>query len=220
MTALKNHTGRKTAGPFSSVLAWPCHGYTLVEMLTVIAIIALLASLILAVIPMVRERRDKAVARAQLRALTVAINDYKSALNEYPPDNPNASDRPPLFYELTGVSYGLADQVYTNAVTAQTMRAADLPFTQKGFRNCGADGSPGRNFYAELKPKQYAQPQDSSNPYKDFWFVVVPVGGPNPDFNPFHYNSTNPTNNPNSYDLWVDITPRGKVIRIDNWSKN
>jgi hypothetical protein len=168
---------------------------------------------------MVREKRDIAVARAQLRALTVAINDYKTDLNEYPSDNPNDPSRPPLFYELTGVSTDKAGR-FTNDVSGQKGFSAKPPFPQDGFRNTRADGSAGKNYYAELKPKQYEQPQDPSDPYKGYWFLVVPVRGPNPDFNPFHYNSTNPTNNPNSYDLWVDIVPRGKVIRIDNWSKN
>jgi type II secretory pathway pseudopilin PulG len=187
-------------------------------MLTVIAIIALLATLTLAVIPGVREKRDKAVARAQLRALTVAINDYKTDLNEYPPDNTNDVSRPPLFYELTGVSTDKAGR-FTNDVSGQKGFSAQPPFAQSGFRNTRADGSAGKNYYAELKPRQYAQ-DASGPPYGGYWFIVVPVRGPNPDFNPFHYNSSNPANNPNSYDLWVDITPRGNVIRIDNWSKN
>jgi type II secretory pathway pseudopilin PulG len=187
-------------------------------MLTVIAIIAVLASLVLAVIPIIREKRDVAVAKAQLRALTVAINDYKTALNEYPPDNTNDWSRPPLFYELTGVSFD-GSGAYRSAVAATTLVAANLPFSSKGFRNCRPDGGAGQNFYAELKPKQYAQ-DPSGPPYGGYTFLVVPVRGPNADLNPFHYNSTSPNNNPNSYDLWVDITPRGKVIRIDNWSKN
>ena len=218
MTARKIHSGPDPVGLFSRRPARRFQAYTLVEMLTVIAIIALLATLVLAVIPMVREKRDKAVARAQLRALTVAINSYKTDLNEYPPDNPKASDRPPLFYELTGVSFD-GSGVYRSAVAATNMAAANLPFSSKGFRNCRPDGGAGQNFYAELKPKQYAQ-DPSGPPYGGYWFLVVPVRGPDPDFNPFHYISTHPTNNPNSYDLWVDIMPRGKVIRIDNWSKN
>jgi hypothetical protein len=37
--------------------------------------------------------------------------------------------------------------------------------------------------------------------------------------NPFSYNSVNPTHNPNSYDLWVDLVIGGKTNRISNWSK-
>ena len=39
---------------------------------------------------------------------------------------------------------------------------------------------------------------------------------------PMNYVSTSPTNNPDSYDLWIDITygGSGKNNRISNWSKD
>jgi hypothetical protein len=35
--------------------------------------------------------------------------------------------------------------------------------------------------------------------------------------NPFGYNSLNPTNNPKSYDLWLDIIVNGVTNRVCNW---
>jgi hypothetical protein len=32
--------------------------------------------------------------------------------------------------------------------------------------------------------------------------------------------STNPTNNPGSFDLWIDVLYGGKTNRISNWSKD
>ena len=40
-----------------------------------------------------------------------------------------------------------------------------------------------------------------------------------PNLNPWRYVSTNPTNNPGSYDLWVDVLISGQTYRISNWSK-
>jgi len=37
--------------------------------------------------------------------------------------------------------------------------------------------------------------------------------------NPWRYVSSNPTNNPNSYDLWVDLLIAGQTNRVSNWSK-
>jgi hypothetical protein len=37
--------------------------------------------------------------------------------------------------------------------------------------------------------------------------------------NPWRYNSSNPTNNPGSYDLWVQLSIAGKTNLICNWSK-
>ncbi len=34
----------------------------------------------------------------------------------------------------------------------------------------------------------------------------------------WHYVSTNPTNNQDSYDLWMDIKYGGKTNRISNWN--
>ena len=58
---------------------------------------------------------------------------------------------------------------------------------------------------------------------------VGPVGSVNnlqlptttlPYINPWHYNSANPTNNPDSYDLWIDVIWGGKTNRVNNWSKD
>jgi len=37
--------------------------------------------------------------------------------------------------------------------------------------------------------------------------------------NPYRYNSSSPTNNPRSYDLWIDVLIGGKFNRISNWSE-
>jgi hypothetical protein len=53
------------------------------------------------------------------------------------------------------------------------------------------------------------------------------AGGPDPSYqplgtanqNPWRYNSSNPTNNPNGYDLWIDLSISGKTNRISNWNR-
>ena len=37
--------------------------------------------------------------------------------------------------------------------------------------------------------------------------------------NPWRYNSSNPTNNPGAYDLWVQLSISGKTNLICNWNK-
>ena len=81
-----------------------------------------------------------------------------------------------------------------------------------------------RDFMPGLKPAQYLEVD-----YLGTKAVVlgVPIDGPN-DFtssdgkkiNPWHYNVSNPINNPGSYDLWMDIVLRGKTNRICNWSES
>jgi hypothetical protein len=36
----------------------------------------------------------------------------------------------------------------------------------------------------------------------------------------WRYNSSNPTNNPSSYDLWIDVLIGGKTNRFSNWSRD
>jgi prepilin-type N-terminal cleavage/methylation domain-containing protein len=190
--------------------------YTLMELLVVIAIIAILAGLILTIIPIVVEKRARLRAQTQLRLLTLAINDYKTDLNEYPPDNTLTPTRPPLFYELTGVSFDKARGEYRSSVEGQgAMSAAALPFSNKGFRNCAPDGGLGKDFLHGLRADQYAE--DKSGAYTGYRFLSLPVRGTGGDFNPWNYVSTDPTNNPNSYDLWIQIVPGKKAIRIDNF---
>ena len=43
----------------------------------------------------------------------------------------------------------------------------------------------------------------------------MPMANP---LNPWRYVSSNPTNNPGEFDLWVDIIVGGKTNRICNWS--
>ena len=38
--------------------------------------------------------------------------------------------------------------------------------------------------------------------------------------NPWNYVLTNPTNNPGSFDLWMDVSWSGKTNRVCNWSRD
>ena len=40
-----------------------------------------------------------------------------------------------------------------------------------------------------------------------------------PTLNPWRYNSSSPTNNPNSFDLWIELNLGGKTFLVCNWSK-
>jgi hypothetical protein len=45
-----------------------------------------------------------------------------------------------------------------------------------------------------------------------------PTSYPTNTYNPWRYNSSSPTNNPTSFDLWIDVMIAGKTNRISNWS--
>lgn len=61
-------------------------GFTLVEMLTVIAIIGILAALMSGAMVSVRARVQKAAISAEIKQLEMALEAYKTTFGEYPPD--------------------------------------------------------------------------------------------------------------------------------------
>ena len=65
-------------------------GFTLVEMLTVIAIIGILAALMSGAMVAVRARVQKAAISAELKQLEMALEAYKTTYGEYPPDGTDA----------------------------------------------------------------------------------------------------------------------------------
>ena len=151
-----------------------------------------------------------------MAVLEMGVERYKEKLGFYPPDNPIDATRPPLFYELTGTRPTGTD--YQTLVGTETISAADVItyFGRPGFAN----SQPGeaKNFLEQLKGAQY-----TTNNVK---FLVVPVEGPNPATgleekprNLWRYNSSNPTNNVGHFDLWAEVTIRGRTEIIGNWRK-
>ena len=63
--------------------------------------------------------------------------------------------------------------------------------------------------------------------YRSYWLSLRRRAGPNVSsargdavgINPWRYNSSNPTNNPGAYDLWVQLSISGKTNLICNWNK-
>jgi len=61
-------------------------GFTLVELLVVVAIIGILAGLLLPVLSAAREAAVERSAQNALRAITIAMEGYKQEFRRYPPD--------------------------------------------------------------------------------------------------------------------------------------
>ena len=60
--------------------------FTLIELLTVIAIIAVLAGMLIPVLGTIKEKAKKTKARAQMNAITIAIKSYESTYGVLPWD--------------------------------------------------------------------------------------------------------------------------------------
>lgn len=197
-------------------------GFTLIELLVVISIIAILAGLLLSAMPGIRVNAMKKRARAELQQVALAIDDYKAKLGYYPPDNRNNYGLNTLFYELVGCTRSAgAPPSFTPldgspVVSIITLNSAG----NMGVMNAtsgNSDSDEGRvayNFLKELKSTQYADAAGLRRLGMAFEGPAM-VGS----ITPYFYNSSNPTNNPNSYDLWVDVVIGGKTNRISNWTR-
>jgi prepilin-type N-terminal cleavage/methylation domain-containing protein len=144
----------------------------------------------------------------------------------------------PLFYELTGslvvrqgsggyfVPLGDADQVQAR------LNPTDLEniFHRDGFVNAAVSNNLRRLYRHDFKDTQRAQIKASP----DIELLVAPVAWPANDakfpsplnqtafpntqrVNPWRYVSSNPTNNPASFDLWAEVIIRGQRRIIGNW---
>jgi prepilin-type N-terminal cleavage/methylation domain-containing protein len=180
-------------------------GFTLIELLVVIAIIAALAALVTGVGRTAYRARVESRVKTELHMLVGAIEAYHKKFGFYPPDNANDSTRPPLYYELVGWT-GTANELgdITNA------------FGVGGFVNSDPER---KNFLANLKPKGFTAIPGRTPPIYVLTFPAVGPGAEGAFFNTWNYRSTKPTNNTESFDLWINLILSSKTNTISNWKE-
>jgi prepilin-type N-terminal cleavage/methylation domain-containing protein len=215
-----------------SILCVPCalsrasagFGFTLIELLIVIAIIAILAAMIIPISGAVTRNRIKAKARTELENIATAIDLYKAKFGHYPPDNSLRPDVNQLYFELKGTT--LTNGTYATLDNSAQVAISALPLVfgpgVGGFINttrtgAGDESQSATSFLNNLKPDETVT---VTNPPPDTRakFLVAAVPNPKGAINYFSYVSSSPTNNPNSYDLWVDVIINGKTNRLSNWT--
>ena len=218
--------------PHSSLLT-SLAAFTLLEMLTVIAIIGIVAAMVLGLTRIAGSKRKAAVASAEVNKLTIIIDNYQAKMGFYPPDNvtnsqlafgdanyENSSAVNPLLYELTGASRDLSQSNAINFMAYTGTNALSTPganfsavFGRGGVAN--SDPTEARGFFKPL-PKStefvaYPGATAASGSGVVPAGLIVPLDTPafgyasGSHLNFVHYDSTSTNrHNQNSYDVWVE----------------
>jgi prepilin-type N-terminal cleavage/methylation domain-containing protein len=213
--------------------------FTLIELLIVIAIVAIITSMLLVAGSAVVKKSNLQRAESERDQLVTAIDAYKNKYGFYPPGNASGNGLTnQLFYELLGtqpaVSSGTATAGFATLDGGNYISAGALlaTFGVSTFMNCakgsGDDATPGRTFLAGLKSGEIASNTVASGSYT---FIVTAANSdsvytPMPGVSSLAGRPANPwryvcpgTNNPNSYDLWVQVFVGNKTNLICNWAK-
>lgn len=201
-------------------------GFTLIELLVVIAVIAILMGLLMVGFTAAGKQKYKSRIEAQRMEIETAIEEYHSKRGAYPPSNKDRLDRPALYYELVGAYANVAKGAYETLDGRESIPfdTAKQVFSTDGFANAAlkpksgdiAKSGDAQNFYSNLKPTGISQVTDSG---KTFTLLSVPVKSDRGLYLYWNYNSVNPTNNPDRYDLWVEWVEKGNTTILGNFKK-
>ena len=211
--------------------------FTLVELLVVISIIGVLAGFTIPVLKSAKAAQYKKVARGELEFIATALENYKAKYGAYPPGNKNSSLLPQLYYELSGTYTNAGNFITLDGSSTIPIASVVAAYGVGGFVNYGSanqnnngddDVKVAKNFLAGLSSAQIRTLVTNVS-----WGFSIPttiiatsVGGPDDSYKPLNASGLNPiryvypgVNNPNSYDLWVQLVISGKTNLICNWSR-
>jgi len=203
--------------------------FTLIELLVVISIMALLAAFIFPVLGAVKKSQYINVAKAEMEQIEASLDNYKGQYGTYPPANPQNAQLNPLYYELVGVlltnnpsgagvyeALDYSSSVLTNAYPSTFNVGGVINYTKPG---ADTESVKARSFLSSLK-------QNRIGTVNGVNVLVTSAAGPDVNYMPLGVQNVNPfryaypgTNNPASYDLWVQLQYKGKTYLICNWSK-
>jgi prepilin-type N-terminal cleavage/methylation domain-containing protein len=174
--------------------------FTLIELLTVIAIIGVLAGLILGAAGIGVLKSHEARMRGEHQKLMTAIEDYKAVMGNFPPDNPDTTIRDSdtnvdrhikagmnsLFYELSGCTFerpagSKTGGSFTTQNTLISAQVADLTkaLGVKGVENSARNKRDIPYRGVGFKPSQFAELDGGTYGLNSsVQILVTPVAGP------------------------------------------
>lgn len=216
-------------GPRQSQIA---NAFTLIELLVVITVIGVLVGFSIPILKSVKRTQYISHATGEMNQLESALENYKTAYHFYPPGNGTNYLVNPLYYELVGTTNFATNStdafVPIDNSEAPLLRSDVMSVFANVFLNCskagaGSEDSPAAaNFIHEIKPNQYKTLTTNN---VTVTLLVTAVSGPDTTYKPVGVLDLNPwryrypgVNNPNGYDLWVQLVISGQTNLICNWS--
>ncbi len=169
--------------------------------------------------------------RAERAQLESAIEAYRKALGHYPPDH--VLSRQPLvvdgvtnqlFYEISGTVFNPASRRFEcERCTAVSSRTLAAYFHVEQFSNVVTAPAVARSFLPAtdvfigeltgkipgLKTFGYAPLPEEVDPETANEFVI----------SPWRYVTTQPTNNPGRFDLWIEVNVNDQHLVVGNWKR-
>lgn len=204
--------------------------FTLVEIVLVIGIIGILATLVLTTLPNALKRANINKVKAEFSRLDLAIKEYYATYNSYPPDNPTNNLISPLYYELLGASWN--DSLKGYDLVGERMLETNYHkyFAQDGMLNVthnpnDASAPKSKPFLTGLSPSSYISITNADSidlkvfrlPVEDFETNMV-VSANGKLVNVWHYRSgNNASYNKGKYDLWGEFSVGGTRYRVSSW---
>jgi prepilin-type N-terminal cleavage/methylation domain-containing protein len=175
-------------------------GFTIVELLVVMAIILVLAGLILATSSYVQKKGARSRAEAEIAAISAALENYKADNGIYPSDANTTDKLDPLADTNPAVT------PIPNAYTK-----ANLYLYEQITGDSSANRQQTGKAYISFKPGQLSPPDGSSA----VQFIRDPFG------NSYGYSTMKASGGPHGYnptfDLWCTATETDQSRWIKNW---
>ena len=197
--------------------------FTIIELLVVIAIIAVVAGLIVGLAGAAGDSKKIKRTEVELAKLVTLIEQYKTKVGVYPPDNPNGNfpERNTLLYELAGAVRRppVTDPLYETPFWSSTSNQLFAAFGRTGIINARDEDNvdPDANrmhpILKDLKSDQFAETSPNTRS------LVVPLDGKNGQ-RPTAWRylvGGKAAHNPETFDLWVEIKLSNKTNIIGNW---
>jgi len=216
--------------------------FTLIELLTVIAIIGVLMGLGAGMAGVASRKQREAATKGQLNNLMTAIESYKASFGSYPADNVRPGEGTnynpalnSLYYELVGAVSANSGANYHLVGDQTSISSAVLQsaFNVQGILNSKAAPETPKSYVGDMKPAAHTKVQlpGVALPVEILiapvpWptkaaFQPGPLGSTKPlaQVNPWRYVATQPTNNPAGFDLWAEVVIGGQRRTFGNWKE-